>query len=840
MSCPPVLELDAFASGSLDTIRAEVVDAHVATCERCKTRLVQFSKTLGALVDATAATPIPLEESHYVPVLNDGGEQIELGRGGIGRVLLMGDTHLGRDVAMKVLLARGTKAPEEQRGIELRFVREARVTGQLEHPAIVPVYELGRRPDGNLYYVMRRVSGRTLDAALEEAADLQARLAFMPHVLAACQAIAYAHSRHVVHRDLKPQNVMLGKFGETHVVDWGLAAVRGSDQAPSLSKASDSGTVRLAPKLTSGAEMVMGTPAYMSPEQARGQIALVDELSDVWGLGTILYEVLTGVPPRNSLDRFNVKPVLEVEPNAPRELAAICTKALEEVRQKRYQSAEAVVNDVAAYVHGRRVEAYSYRAIDLLRRFAWQYRAPLFVGLAALITIITMSVISVRRVRAERDEARQLAQLVFGDLGKHLSPQPGVSPVVDAVTQRALTFYEGTLDEQDVPTAEREEIAGAIVRLLQLNISLGKYTEAARLKKACDRLTSPLSKERGVTLLATSVNCQTGAASAALQQNLLAEAEAELKEADRRFALGPAEWTDPSWKAAQSGVLSRWFSLEYARGDLERAKSYAEQEVALDEKLLQATQSGERRQSLSASLRDLALVELAQGDIAQSLTAGDRAITVLRSDAAPSRHELTMLASAQTQQANTLRMSPVKEDRERAPKLEREAVDSYERVLKEDPGLVEVRADYGLLLVRMGEGQRALEQLQRAEATGATLAPETYVMAALLAGRTELVVARKDQLIAAGQHRGLWVLALALASRGDNAGAAEAARLAVKDEQPFVEWPSAGIHAFAKKVGGKNGAAIEKFATDYDATLDAGKDEWAPVFERFAADLERK
>ncbi|MEM9693119.1 MAG: protein kinase, partial [Myxococcota bacterium] len=152
----------------------------------------------------------------------------ELGEGGIGKVLVARDTHLGRQVALKELLSdvRESMSPTEKTPVELRFVNEARITGQLEHPGIVPVYELGRRPDDTFYYTMRLVRGHTLELALAEA-DLEGRLALLKHVIDLCNTMAYAHSRGVIHRDLKPENVMLGDFGETVVLDWGLAKVRG-------------------------------------------------------------------------------------------------------------------------------------------------------------------------------------------------------------------------------------------------------------------------------------------------------------------------------------------------------------------------------------------------------------------------------------------------------------------------------------------------------------------------------------------------------------------------------------------------------------------------------------
>jgi serine/threonine protein kinase len=202
------------------------------------------------------------------------------------------DHVLGRTVAWKELhQAKGgreldTLASMQQ---EARFLREARLAAQLEHPSIVPVYEVGRRVDGSVYYTMRRIEGRTLADALGAAPSLEARLKLMPSLIAMTQALAYAHSRDVLHRDVKPQNVMLGRFGETYLLDWGLAKVKAQGTSDDAARAPD-----ISGGLNVGA---VGTPSYMSPEQAAGRHDIIDHRTDVWGVGAVLYQVLTGRPP---------------------------------------------------------------------------------------------------------------------------------------------------------------------------------------------------------------------------------------------------------------------------------------------------------------------------------------------------------------------------------------------------------------------------------------------------------------------------------------------------------------------------------------------------------------
>src|SRR5688572_18643330 len=183
----------------------------------------QVDDTLPTKPQGQAHKPATGEELPFEAPGRYSDEELEIGRGGIGRVVVRVDAVLGREVAVKELLpeyqpARGTEA----RDIADRFLAEARVTARLEHPGIVPVYELGRRQDGSLYYAMKRVRGRTLQQALEACASLSDRLSLMQHVLDVVQTLAYAHSHGVIHRDLKPGNVMVGEFGETQVLDWGL------------------------------------------------------------------------------------------------------------------------------------------------------------------------------------------------------------------------------------------------------------------------------------------------------------------------------------------------------------------------------------------------------------------------------------------------------------------------------------------------------------------------------------------------------------------------------------------------------------------------------------------
>jgi serine/threonine-protein kinase len=224
----------------------------------------------------------------------------EIGRGGMGAVLKGRDPDLVRDLAVKVLLEEHRDDPELVR----RFIEEAQIGGQLQHPGIVPVHELGQLDDGRPYFTMKLVKGRTLSALLaDREAPVHERPRFLGIFEQVCQTVAYAHARGVIHRDLKPSNIMVGAFGEVQVMDWGLAKVlpRAGDGA--LREQAEETTLSIIRTMRSGSDAdasrpgsAMGTPAYMAPEQARGEIEGLSERSDVFGLGSILCEILIGEP----------------------------------------------------------------------------------------------------------------------------------------------------------------------------------------------------------------------------------------------------------------------------------------------------------------------------------------------------------------------------------------------------------------------------------------------------------------------------------------------------------------------------------------------------------------
>jgi hypothetical protein len=345
------------------------------------------------------------------PRVSMGGGRYEIlgeqGEGGLGRVLRARDRTLERLVALKEL-----KAPTPEAAA--RFMREVMLTARLQHPSIISIYEIGEHHDGSPFYAMKLVEGRPLDEVIGAAASLPERLALLPHAAAVIDAIAYAHDRGIIHRDLKPANVIVGPFGETVVIDWGLAKdlrARAPESGADVGESeSESGSG--APLVRTRAGELLGTPAYMPPEQMRG--AIVDERADVFALGGILYHVLTGYAPyetdsfRDAVARIAAGtpvPIAEREPRIPTELVAIVTKAMAAAPAARYATAKELAADLARYRTGQLVGAHHYTPARLALRFAKRHKAAFLAG-AAFVTALTVSgAFGLRGIVRERDRA---------------------------------------------------------------------------------------------------------------------------------------------------------------------------------------------------------------------------------------------------------------------------------------------------------------------------------------------------------------------------------------------------------------------------------------------------
>src|SRR5262245_8909309 len=367
----------------------------------------------------------------------------EVARGGMGMILRVWDEDLRRELAMKVVLGEEgqAKTAEIPPKILGRFLEEAQVTGQLDHPGIVPVHELGLDERGAVFFTMRLVKGRDLKEIFDlvHRGDAEWTLTRTLWVLLkVCDAMAYAHSKGVIHRDLKPANVMLGRFGEVYVMDWGLARVLGQPDRHDLRlrREDTSLTVVKSERRADASHSadsvlftmdgdVVGTPAYMAPEQARGEIERLGPRSDVYSVGAMLYHLLTGempfVTPGAKVSQHMVlrwalegppKPLTQLAKDVPQELVAICERAMARDPEQRYADTGELGADLRAYLEGRVVKAYRTGAwIEFVkwvrrnRKLATAWSAAVLATIAGLGATVFVQV----RGRRTAEEARAIA-----------------------------------------------------------------------------------------------------------------------------------------------------------------------------------------------------------------------------------------------------------------------------------------------------------------------------------------------------------------------------------------------------------------------------------------------
>ncbi len=357
----------------------------------------------------------------------------EHAKGGLGKVSVAEDLELHREVAFKEIQRRYADDDEAR----TRFLLEAEITGGLEHPGIVPVYGLGTHADGRPYYAMRFIRGRSMQQAIEhyfqsakqgaDAGALQLELRqLLRRFIDVCNAIDYAHNRGIIHRDLKPGNVMLGDYGETLVVDWGIAksvSIMGSLFKNSLEP--------LQPMMTGDVSqtvmgVAIGTPQFMSPEQAKGKHDELGPTSDVYSLGATLYCLLTGVAAFTSRDLSTVlKQVKEgtfpaprqVNPNVPKPLDAICLKAMALLPALRYGTARALAEDIEHWLADEPVIAYEENKWERLSRWVRHHQARAQAIGVSVLVIAAVSVIAAFLIdQSRRAEANALANLKVANL----------------------------------------------------------------------------------------------------------------------------------------------------------------------------------------------------------------------------------------------------------------------------------------------------------------------------------------------------------------------------------------------------------------------------------------
>jgi eukaryotic-like serine/threonine-protein kinase len=571
--------------------------------------------------------PIVASTCNYVPESRDRYTLSYLhATGGIGRVWLARDATIGRQVALKELRPERATTPD----IRARFVKEAQITGQLEHPGIVPIYEIGKHiADNSPFYTMRFVRGRTLKEALTayhhrlddgDASPLELR-DLLTSFINVCNAVAFAHSRGVLHRDLKPQNVVLGDFGEVVVLDWGMARLIGETGGDA---------VAVEPVVDEAAAtvhgQVLGTPAYMAPEQAEGRSAQLSPRTDVYGLGATLYALLSGRPPFTSTDaRDVISQVVTDSPEPPRNLKvgvppaleAICLKALAKKPEDRYASAKDLADDVRRWMADEPVHAYRDTLPDRIGR--WARRRHTFV--VAATVFLTVSVIALSTSTA----------LIYAEQ-QRTQEQRDVA--------RAQRHRADELREMAVAEASRADASYAVTRKLSSKLIDTVEGGLAKLSQA-----EPVRKELLDALLESS-----------------------------RQLLGQAP-DDESLRRVTAKLYRYNANMRRLVGDLGNAERFYLESIKLEKGLIaEAPENTELRSQLAQTLRDYSQVQKMRGRLGESARTLDHSLTI---------YEELLNSVAQTienkrgRALTVLDMSEVQELRGQLP----EAAQSCERIV---------------------------------------------------------------------------------------------------------------------------------------------------------------
>ncbi len=570
-----------------------------------------------------------------------------IGRGGGGVVLAVWDGVLGREVAMKLALGAesvsGHATPPTRRQ-RARFVNEARVTSLLDHPGIVPVHELGSDADGRLYFTMKLVRGADLRALFSRFAqgDPGWRLPRVLDVfLRVCDALAYAHDYGVVHRDLKPANVMVGDYGEVYVMDWGLARWIDSGRSSSARRASAAAPTDT-PSAT-GHGSIVGTPFYMSPEQAAGLTQTLGPAWDIYALGAMLYELLAGAPPHSSSSPDDTasdvlravvqgppRPVRELAPRAAPELIAICERAMARDPLERYASMGELARDLRAHLGGRVVAAHDESAWAQASKWVRRNRAlssSLAAALAILVAGFVLTTLEARRANAaERDAERQAeatrvnaeqAETVVALMQETLT---GLSPVAGGTPQErvrgALLYAAERIDDGVLASAPEHEarlwssLAALAIAMDQRDLALDAASRAA------SGLAATLGETHPDVAAARSLH---GRALSDMGRYQEALAELETAVASYRRARGEHR-TELARTLVNLGVV---------RGKLAHfSEALAAHSEALE---LRRSLHGAEHLSVAASLADIGMARLNLGEVMVAVEHLERALVMVES-----------------------------------------------------------------------------------------------------------------------------------------------------------------------------------------------------------------
>jgi eukaryotic-like serine/threonine-protein kinase len=703
-------------------------------------------------------------------------------RGGIGTVFVALDSELHREVALKQIQHHHADDPTSR----ARFLLEAEVTGRLEHPGVVPVYGLGTNEQGRPYYAMRFVRGESLKEAIDRfhradkhpgrdpAERTLALRQLLRRFIDVCNAIAYAHSRGVIHRDLKPANILLGPYGETLVVDWGLAKVVGRDDPTPLSAAERT----LRPEWHSGTSETMagsaiGTPSYMSPEQAEGRTDRIGPASDIYGLGATLYGLVTGQPPLEGIDidkllrrvrQGDIPPPRQVNPRVPAALEAIVVKAMAPRPADRYESAHALAEEVERWLADEPVRAHREPAWERARRWMRRRRTAVAaiaagvlaatIGLAAVLAVQTRANVALHsanldlelanrqvnaanrelRVANERERARfdlalEAIKTFHGGVSEDLLlREKQFDSLRTRLLRGATDFYRRLEDrlEGEPDRHSRAALGQAYHDIGELTARIGSQAEALAALRRGLEIRLALAFEVG-----TDPAPRRDAALSLIALGDLQEANGEMADALASFEqarnllepLARSEPDEPSYRAAEAKCLRGIARVQYHTGRAAEALTSHQRARAIFQGLADAFPALTPFQSdLAACDHDIGAIQRASGYVAEALASYQRALAIrrkladadpaaapLQSDLAQSHNDIGFLLNETGHPAEALASL------ERARAIFQELADVNPAVTQFQGDLAQTHQVLGSVQDQTGHSAEALASFERAQ-----------------------------------------------------------------------------------------------------------------------------
>ena len=722
---------------------------------------IGFEKTAGSPSEAAAGPRFHILHYHA--------------EGGYGQISVALDEELHREVAFKELKSHYADNPQAR----TRFLLEAEITGRLEHPGIVPVYGLGHYGDGRPFYAMKFVRGDNLRTAIERFHDPQSPLAhnreawnlefrkLLGRFLDVCNAIQYAHSRGVLHRDLKPSNIMMGKYGETLVMDWGLAKVVGRPTDRIVGSVDDA-TLRPVNASTGTATMegsALGTPYYMSPEQAAGNLEDLGPATDVYSLGATLYHLLAGRPAFTEKDLDKVlelvrqgdfPPPCEVNSRVPRGLQCICLKAMALRTEDRYKSPIALAEDIEHWLADEPISIHRDSNLEKLGRWMRRHKTLVRIGGISLLAIASISIVAAalinnarreaidlakresqaRRHAVERlKEARDAVDLWLTSASEALKYTPNAQAARQQILLKAVEDYENFVNQNEEDFTLKLERSRTYLRLGDVRKMLEEPQAAENAYRTCEKLLTELEKSQpdSVEVSLELANCHT-------KLGILMSSNAKFDLAEHffdqaRFELRPLIQQHPDNNLLTdilASTLVNYGILLLQRMKLQDAEYALREAAATFEKLLRGDPKVARyRSGLAAAHESLGRVFIKSGRYEDATAAFRQAIQC--SDAlltldADNPSYLESRAEMRISQAEAFRAMGKYAEESEAYRI---AIEDYRKLVQgwpDVPGYSEgiglARSDHGLLLLNLGRAESAEKELREAQTIFDRLAVE--------------------------------------------------------------------------------------------------------------------